>query len=638
MYRWLAHTLGNVSVNRKLSLGFGLVLLLTLLITATGWNGLVSVIDRGDKLANISKIIALTKDLRIARLDYERDRGEHGPGELNASLAGLDDALETSRRQLTQPADIELVQQQLAAVADYRRAVADITQATQARENSRTQLGATADNAVAKVADIEKALLQGDSVAQFNSVVELSRLLQQARFQVRGYTYSAKPEAEQPALDAIDNALKEIDSLPARLPGEHIANLQQASQSLQSYRAAVASFRDAQVANTQVLERMHVLGTTLIDLSKQLSGMQTAKRDSDSQHAKNLLFGCTVLALLLGAIAAWSITRQIVIPLRQTLETVERVAAGDLTHNYDTPRRDEMGQLQRAVQHMTVGLRELISGITDGVTQIASAAEELSAVTEQTSAGVNSQKVETDQVATAMHEMAATVQEVARNAEEASEAAVAADQQAREGDKVVGEAIAQIERLAIEVGHSTEAMGHLKRESDKIGSVLDVIKSVAQQTNLLALNAAIEAARAGEAGRGFAVVADEVRSLAQRTQQSTEEIEELIAGLQSGTLQVANSMDSSRILTDSSVELTRRAGESLGNITRTVSTIQGMNQQIAAAAEQQSAVAEEINRSVLNVRDVSEQTSAASEETAASSIELARLGTHLQGLVGRFKV
>ena len=638
MYRWLAHTLGNISVNRKLSLGFGLVLLLTLLITATGWNGLVSVIDRGDKLANISKIIALTKDLRIARLDYEKDRGEHGPAQLNARLTELDETLETSRRQLTQPADIALVQQQLAAVADYRRAVSDITQATQARENSRTQLGATADNAVAKVADIEKALLQGDSVAQFNSVIELSKLLQQARFQVRGYTYSGKPEAEQPALDAIDNAIKDATRLAGTLPVEYTANLQQASESLQNYRAAVTSFRDAQVANAQVLERMHGLGNTLIDLSNQLSGMQTAKRDLDSQHAKNLLFGCTVLALLLGAIAAWSITRQIVIPLRQTLSTVERVAAGDLTHNYDTPRRDEMGQLQRAVQRMTVGLRELIGGISEGVTQIASAAEELSAVTEQTSAGVNSQKVETDQVATAMHEMAATVQEVARNAEEASEAAVAADQQAREGDKVVGEAIAQIEKLAMEVGNSTEAMSHLKRESDKIGSVLDVIKSVAQQTNLLALNAAIEAARAGEAGRGFAVVADEVRSLAQRTQQSTEEIEELIAGLQSGTLQVATSMDSSRSLTDSSVELTRRAGESLGNIKRTVSTIQGMNQQIAAAAEQQSAVADEINRSVLNVRDVSEQTSAASEETAASSIELARLGTHLQRLVGRFKV
>jgi methyl-accepting chemotaxis protein len=280
----------------------------------------------------------------------------------------------------------------------------------------------------------------------------------------------------------------------------------------------------------------------------------------------------------------------------------------------------------------------LIGGIGEGVTQIASAAEQLSAITEQTSVGVSRQKVETDQVATAMHEMTATVQEVARNAEEASEASLAADQQAREGDKVVGEAIAQIERLSREVSNSTEAMGHLQRESDKIGSVLDVIKSVAQQTNLLALNAAIEAARAGEAGRGFAVVADEVRSLAQRTQKSTEEIEELIAGLQTGTEKVASSLGSSRGLTDSSVELTRRAGDSLGNITRTVSAIQAMNQQIAAAAEQQSAVAEEINRSVLNVRDVSEQASAASEETAASSAELARLGIHLQTLVGRFKV
>ncbi|WP_414704361.1 methyl-accepting chemotaxis protein [Pseudomonas sp. UBA4194] len=287
---------------------------------------------------------------------------------------------------------------------------------------------------------------------------------------------------------------------------------------------------------------------------------------------------------------------------------------------------------------MTLSLRELIAGIGDGVTQLASAAEELSAVTEQTSAGVNAQKVETDQVATAMNEMAATVQEVARNAEEASEAAVAADQQAREGDRMVNQAVAQIERLAAEVVHSTDAMALLKQESDKIGGVLDVIKSVAQQTNLLALNAAIEAARAGEAGRGFAVVADEVRSLAQRTQQSTEEIEGLIASLQSGTHQVASAMDSSRQMTDSTVLLTRQAGESLAGITRTVSTIQAMNQQIASAAEQQGAVAEEINRSVSNVRDVSEQTAAASEETAASSVELARLGGHLQGLVGKFRV
>ena len=522
MYRRLAQLLGNISVNRKLGLGFGLVLVLTLLIAATGWKGLESVIERGDKLANISKIIALTKDLRIARLEYDRSPGENTLADVTRQLNELDSALEMSHKQLVAAEDLLLVEQQLNAVAGYKRAFAD--------------------------------LIQGSG------------------------------------------------------------------------------------AGEQAMERMHSQGNELIEQSQKLSALQTAKRNNESRQATTLLIVCTLLALVLGIIAAWVITRQIVIPLQRTLKTVERIAAGDLTQDHHTDRRDELGQLQQAIQRMTQGLRELIGGISDGVTQIASAAEELSAVTEQTSAGVNNQKVETDQVATAMNQMAATVQEVARNAEEASEAAVAADQQTREGDAVVAQAIAQIEKLAVEVGHSTEAMSHLKRESDKIGSVLDVIKSVAQQTNLLALNAAIEAARAGEAGRGFAVVADEVRSLAQRTQKSTEEIEELIAGLQSGTQQVSSSMDSSRALTDNSVELTRRAGESLGTIARTVSTIQGMNQQIAAAAEQQSAVAEEINRSVLNVRDISDQTAAASEETAASSTELARLGTHLQTLVGRFKV
>jgi len=638
MYRWLAESLGNVSVKRKLGIGFGLVLLLTLLITFTGWTGMSGIISRGDKLGFISSLNELTKDLRLARMDYDMRRGEQGPGAVNELLAKLDSGLREARGMIEQPADAAMVDQQLAAVAEYKRAFGEMTQATVQREDARSKLGANADNAVAKVGEVEKALLQGDSVAQYNAVIELSKLLQQARYQVRGYTYSGKADAEQPALTAIENALKNLESLPSRVPEQHIANLQQATDSLKAYRAAVSQFRDSQVKNAAALTAMSAQGDILIAVSKKLTESQTVVRDTDAAHAKNMLLVATALALIFGLIAALAITRQIIIPLNQTLKVAERVAAGDLTHNLVSLRRDELGQLQRSMQSMTQGLRELIGGISDGVTQIASAAEELSAVTEQTSAGVNNQKIETDQVATAMNEMAATVQEVARNAEEASEAAVAADQQAREGDKVVGEAIAQIERLAAEVSHSTEAMGELKRESDKIGSVLDVIKSVAQQTNLLALNAAIEAARAGEAGRGFAVVADEVRSLAQRTQKSTEEIEELIVGLQNGTQQVATIMDNSRTLTDSSVELTRRAGGSLESITRTVSAIQAMNQQIAAAAEQQSAVAEEINRSVLNVRDVSDQTSAASEETAASSVELARLGTHLQTLVGRFKV
>ena len=451
-------------------------------------------------------------------------------------------------------------------------------------------------------------------------------------------TYSGNADYQQTALAAIDQAMANLKALPAKLPAEYAASLDDSADALAAYRDAVNQFGNAQSASEQALQVMAEQGSVLLDTSQAMTLSQTAVRDAGTRQAKTMLAIATGLALLLGLLAAWTITRQIIIPLRQTLAAAERVANGDLSQDLPATRRDELGQLQASMQRMTQGLRELIGGIGDGVTQIASAAEELSAVTEQTSAGVNNQKIETDQVATAMNEMAATVHEVARNAEQASEAALMADQQAREGDRVVTEAVNQIERLASEVINSSEAMNVLKAESDKIGSVLDVIKSVAQQTNLLALNAAIEAARAGEAGRGFAVVADEVRSLAQRTQQSTEEIEELIAGLQSGTQRVASVMDASRQLTDSSVELTRRAGTSLETITRTVSSIQAMNQQIATAAEQQSATAEEINRSVMNVRDISDQTSAASEETASSSVELARLGTHLQGLVGRFRL
>ncbi|KNX76153.1 chemotaxis protein [Pseudomonas sp. 250J] len=638
MYRWFAQSLGNVSVNRKLGIGFGLVLLLTLGITFTGWLGIDSVTSRGDKLGNISVIHQYTQDLRLARLGYERNRDDAAVAEMEKALANLERQVQFMLGQIELPADRQRLDKQQDAVRQYQQAFAELKQAGQRREASRATLGDSADKAAELIAKVQQRLLQGSDIQQYQEVVQVAALLQQARFQVRGYTYSGKAEFQQTALGAIDQAMTVLKALPGKLPAEFAASLDDAAGALAAYRDAVNQFGNAQAASEQALTRMSAQGQLLLTASQEMTVSQTTVRDQGTQQAKTLLAGATALALVLGVLAAFAITRQIIVPLRQTLAAAERVAGGDLRQDLKADRRDELGQLQASMQRMTQGLRELIGGIGDGVTQIASAAEELSAVTEQTSAGVNNQKVETDQVATAMNEMAATVQEVARNAEQASEAALMADQQAREGDKVVGEAISQIERLAGEVVNSSEAMSQLKAESDKIGSVLDVIKSVAQQTNLLALNAAIEAARAGEAGRGFAVVADEVRSLAQRTQQSTEEIEELIASLQNGTERVASVMDSSRALTDSSVELTRRAGDSLGTITRTVSSIQSMNQQIATAAEQQSAVAEEINRSVMNVRDISDQTSAASEETASSSVELARLGTHLQGLVGRFRL
>jgi methyl-accepting chemotaxis protein len=638
MLRWSTQRLANASVSLKLAVGFGLVLLMTLMITATAWFSTQSLISRGERVTAISEVSQLSMELRIKRQQYEAQFNAETSSAVLQTLDKLDAALKKAKVLIQSQQNHERVDRQVQTAAQYRQAFTEMTSAIQKREATRSLMGDSADKAVAEVDRIEAELLQTDDMLAFNNIVGVSKLIQQARFQVRGYTYSGKPEFEKNANAAIDEAVTGVNTLAGDIPSSFLPQLQQAIAGLKAYKDAVGQYRDAQAVGQAALEKMTPLGSELLTLSEEMLDDQNTKRSQESAKAVMTILAATLLAVVLSILAALVITRQITRPLNDTLRVVERVAAGDLSQDLTIERKDELGKLQGSIQRMTLNLRELIGGIRDGVTQIASAAEELSAVTEQTSAGVNSQKVETDQVATAMHEMTATVQEVARNAEEASEAAVAADQQAREGERVVSEAIAQIERLASVVDHSSEAMGALKVESDKIGSVLDVIKSVAEQTNLLALNAAIEAARAGEAGRGFAVVADEVRSLAQRTQKSTEEIEGLIASLQSGTQQASNIMDSSRALTGSSVELTRRAGGSLESITRTVSAIQSMNQQIAAAAEQQSATAEEINRSVINVRDVSEQTSAASEETAASSVELARLGNHLQVLVSRFTV
>ncbi|MFO3662263.1 MULTISPECIES: methyl-accepting chemotaxis protein [Pseudomonas] len=234
--------------------------------------------------------------------------------------------------------------------------------------------------------------------------------------------------------------------------------------------------------------------------------------------------------------------------------------------------------------------------------------------------------------------MASTVQEVARNTEDASLAAKQASERAAHGSSVVQHATREIGQLAGEVKQLGEAMQRLTEDSGKIGSVIDVIKAVAEQTNLLALNAAIEAARAGEQGRGFAVVADEVRSLAQRTQNSTTEIEALIQALQKGTGAASGLMDASLQRTEGTVVLARQAEQALVEINQSIGTIEQMSQQISAAAEQQSAVTDEINRSVLSVRDIADQSASATEQSAASTVELARLGSDLQSMVARFKI
>ncbi len=633
----MINTLRNISVRSKLVLGFALVIVLTVLIALTGWTGITSLSERSERISDIGKLSTLTRDVRIARLAYSVNYDAERASNWLKAFESLESHVKYAQKVFDSPLNVPLVNTAADALKDYRIHYDNLMQATAAREATRSVFGQYAD---AGADDLQKlnAVARSDdgTAAQRDAIVQAMTLFQKMRFDLRGYTYSLKPENRAPAETSMNTVIEFVRNLQG-FDGQS-ATIKHLVDSMLSYQNTLNQFTAAQARIDQAQAGITKDIGILFECADKLSENQVNLRVEDVSQAKMLLSVWLIAALIMSALAAWVITNLIVGPLLETLKLAERVADGDLTHNQVVTRKDELGLLQGSMMRMTSNLRELIGGLRDGVTQIASAAEQLSAVTEQTSAGVNSQKNETDQVATAMHEMSATVQEVARNAEQASHAAVNASKEAREGDGVVSKAVAQIEKLATEVTHSKSAMDELKNESNKIGGVLDVIKAVAEQTNLLALNAAIEAARAGEAGRGFAVVADEVRSLAQRTQTSTEEIAALISGLHTRTAQVATILDNSQALTANSVELTRNAGVSINNMTQAISTIETMNHQIAAAAEEQSAVAEEINRSVLNVRDISEQTASASEETAASSIELARLGVHLQSLVSRFRV
>jgi len=339
----------------------------------------------------------------------------------------------------------------------------------------------------------------------------------------------------------------------------------------------------------------------------------------------------TVISLLL----ANTISRGIV-KLQSTVEEIEQ--SGDLSKRSNVNSNDEVGILSVEFNRLIENLSNIVSEVKQKSDQLSLAGENLSAVTEQTNTGVLKQSDEISQVATAMNEMSATVSEVAGNAQSASESAEEGNAAATSGGATVKQTITAISELAKDVDQSASVIEKLRGDSENIGTVLDVIKNIAEQTNLLALNAAIEAARAGEQGRGFAVVADEVRTLAQRTQESTIEIEALVDALQTGAQQAVDVMGQSRDKAESTVSQAEQAGESINAIITSVSDILNMNVQIASAAEQQSATTEEINRNINNIQSIAEQTASGAVETSASSNELRDLGEQLRSLVGKFKV
>jgi len=354
--------------------------------------------------------------------------------------------------------------------------------------------------------------------------------------------------------------------------------------------------------------------------------------------ALELLFG--IAAAIVGLLLMWLTARGVTRPIISVSRMLKNIASGegDLTQRLAYANQDELGELAGWFNRFLDKLQPIIADVKRSVQDARATADQSAAIASQTSDGMQQQFREVDQVATASQEMSATAHDVANNAAQAADAARGADGATREGLAVIDRTTLSIEQLASELNSAMAEVEALASSSEQIGSVLEVIRAIAEQTNLLALNAAIEAARAGEAGRGFAVVADEVRNLAKRTQDSVEEIRQVIENLQNGTRDVVGSMHSSHKQAQGSVELVGQAVTALRRIGDSVTVINDMNLQIASAAEEQSAVAEEVNRNVASIRDVTEALSGQADESAKISQNLNRLANHQQGLMDQFRV
>ncbi|SEG28517.1 methyl-accepting chemotaxis protein [Marinobacterium lutimaris] len=644
--------LENISIGKKLLIGFGTILLLTLIVALAGGRGLSMAKDSSEKVSLAEDINVALMDAKSSRQRYLRTGAEADYEVLSENIERMVAKLNQLKARDLDAGETRALDELGRTLSSYQGQLNKILSLKSERVDTRKEWASYGSALLGLLGEISdeanRIALQRDDWRAAALAEKAYHRYTMARYQVRGYliTLAAADNRTENGSRALDGTIEKIvaefndlaDTLRQSQIGISRNTLNEAASNLNQYGEYL--MRVHQIDNRLGDAQLALVGSA-IALSKEVAQMlddQAEAQRVDARQSNLILTVVTALAIVLGLLLAMLIARVIGRPLADAANAAHRIAEGDLTQTIDSNRKDEIGALMGAMAQMNSRLRELLSRINQGVSELTSASSQINSSAEKNQQGMELQRAETDQVAAAINEMTMAVQEVARSAEDASGAADDADNQAKEGVKGISGTVETINRMASEISATANAMGELKAQSDDIGRVIDVIKGIAEQTNLLALNAAIEAARAGDAGRGFAVVADEVRGLAQRTQESTTEIEELIGSLQQNAERSLAMMESGQQMTDESVSSTHTTGSLLDNIANAVSLIQQMNQQIATAAEEQGSVAEEINQSVVRVRDITETSATSSSETVAATRMLVDVSRNLQGLVKEFKV